>query len=602
MLARTDRRRRLVALIAIFCLVATVLTGRLAYWQVAQRDRLVALAQSQLERTVVEPSQRGTIYDRSGTVVLATTVYRDLLWATPSVIPEDRRPGIADSIVQALGSSGAEADAIRSGILSGRPYVVLARQLTPAQSAAIHDGIDTGVLSGIGLDPTPVRSFPSGGGAPGTTLASQLLGFVDNQGEGRYGIEQRWQDLLAGTPKRSTAQFDATGQPIAASEQVIDPGRPGGDLQLTIDASLQLKFEQELSAAASAHNASFASAVAMDPYTGEILAWATAPGYDAADYSHIAETDPRRFVDPISDAVYEPGSVFKLFTTLAGLQGGDFTLSSRFNDTGSLAVPGGVIHDSDLKAMGVMSVADIVAWSRNVGAARMAMKLGPDTASASKVLYDTWTQMGFGQPTGVEVAGEVGGLLRDPTASPWAPLDLVNGAYGQGVAVTLVQLVQAYSAMVNGGVLIHPHVVRVVAGDPVATQLGQQVMTAALSSELTGLLRHVVTAVPWYAKGALIKGYDVGGKTGTAQIWDPVAGEYKPHSFNLSFVGFVGRDQPRIVIAVRIADVRGTAVAIPVNSHEVFRRLAQDAMDTLDLPAPSDIPLQGGGLATPPAP
>jgi cell division protein FtsI/penicillin-binding protein 2 len=122
-------------------------------------------------------------------------------------------------------------------------------------------------------------------------------------------------------------------------------------------------------------------------------------------------------------------------------------------------------------------------------------------------------------------------------------------------------------------------------------------MTAELSSELTGLLRHVVTTVPWYARGTLIPGYDVGGKTGTAQIWDSKKGQYKPHSFNLSFVGFVGRDAPRLVIAVRIADARNTAVSIPVNSHEVFRRLAQDAMDTLDLPAPPQIAVDDGNVA-----
>jgi cell division protein FtsI (penicillin-binding protein 3) len=601
-LARTDRRPRLVSLIAIFGIVAIALVGRLAYWQLGERDRLVALARTQLERSVLEPSQRGAIYDRTGTVVLATTVYRDLLWATPSVIPEVERSGVADRLIDAAALDGATADRAREAILSGRPYAVIARDLTPAQSEAVAAAIAAGEVTGVGLDPTAVRAFPTSGGAPGTSIASQLIGFVDSSGNGRYGIEQRWQALLAGSPRRVLAQFDIYGRPIAASEEVLDPGAAGADLQLTIDASLQLKFEQELLAAVTAHHASFASAVAMDPYSGEILAWATSPGYDAADYSAIADSTPNRFIDPIASSMYEPGSVFKLFVTLAGLEHGDFTLKSRFDDSGSLKVRGGEIFDSDRRARGVMSVEDIVAFSRNVGSGRMAMTLGPDTASASRVLYDTWTRLGFGQPTGVEVAGEVGGLVRDPSVRPWAELDLVNGSFGQGVAVTQVQLAQAYAAIVNGGILVRPHVVRVAAGQAVAAEAGSRIMSAALSKQLTQLLRHVLTTVPWYARSTLIEGLDLGGKTGTAQIWDAAAGEYKPHSFNLSFVGFVGRDAPRLVIAVRIADTATTATSLPVNSHDVFRRLAQDAMDTLDLPPVSEIAVDdgsGAALATP---
>lgn len=589
MLARTDRRMRLVFLIIVFSVVAVGLSARLAYWQVVQRDGLVAMAREQLERTIEEPSQRGTVYDRSGTVVLATTVSRDLLWATPAVVPVARRAAVAAELVELLGLDGASAEAARALLLGDRPYVVVARELTPAQSDAVRAGLTGGTLEGVGLDPVAVRSFPIAGGAPGTTLASQLVGFVDAQGEGRYGIEQRWQALLAGSPQRSVASFDANGRPIAATERVVQAGAPGADIQLTIDAALQLQFEQELLAAVAAHKAAFASAVAMDPYSGAILAWATAPGYDANAYREVADDDPARFVDQVLSTVHEPGSVFKLFVTLAGLENGSFSLKTKYDDTGSLAVEGGEIHDSDRRAMGVLTVRDIVAFSRNVGAARMAMALGPDTRTASQVLYDTWTDLGFGRPTGVDVAGEVAGIMRDPSAIPWYELDLANGSYGQGVAVTQIQLAQSYSAIVNGGVLVRPHVVGVAAGQAVPADAGVRVMSAKRSVQLTELMRHVVTHVPWYARGTLIPGYDVGGKTGTAQIWDSRRGEYKPHSFNLSFVGFVGRDAPRIVIAVRIAEASQTFTTMPVNSHEIFRRLAQDAMGTLDLPPPTPV-------------
>lgn len=597
MLARTDRRPRLVFIIAVFGLLAAALAGRLAYWQLGERDRLVALARGQLEGSVLEPSQRGTIYDRSGTVVLATTVYRDLLWATPSVIPEGDRARIADAVVRIAELDDATAARAHEAIESDRPYAVIARELSEAQSEAVSAAIQAGELNGVGLQPVAVRAFPTSGGAPDTSLASQLVGFVDSEGDGQYGVEQRWQTPLAGRPRRAIAQLDVDGQPIAATEHVVDPGLAGSDLQLTIDASLQLQFEQELLAAVSAHHAAYASAVAIDPYSGEVLAWATAPGYDAADYREIADRDPDRFIDPIVASIYEPGSVFKLLVAQAGLETDAFTLQTRFDDNGVLKLPGAEVFDADRRAMGILSVEDIVAWSRNVGAGRMAMSLGPDTASAAGVLYDTWARMGFGRPTGVDVAGEVAGLVRDPSVRPWAPLDLVNGSFGQGVAVTQLQLAQAYAAMVNGGILVHPHVVKLLAGDPVPQEPGQRVMSEELSRELTGLLRHVITSVPWHATGTLIDGYDIGGKTGTAQMWDPAAGKYKPHRFNLTFVGFVGRDGPRVVIALRIAETATTVATMPINSHQIFRRLAQDAMDTLDLPPPADILVADGGVA-----
>ena len=610
MLGRTDRRLRLVALIAAAVMAASSVAVRLAYWQVLEHDRLASQAHEQLDRALVEPSRRGTIYDRSGTVVLATTIYRDRLWATPATIGEVDRKTVGQKLVSILGLSGEAAGRLQGALGEGGQYAVLANDLTPSQSAAVRRGIEAGDLVGVGLDPLPVRSFPTPGGAPDTTLASLLLGFVNRDGEGQYGVEQRYQSLLAGTPRRVLARYDISGRPIAASKQVIDPGVPGVDVRLTIDASLQLQFEQELYAVWIADRAVSVSAVALDPYTGEVLAWATVPGYDANAFREVANDDPSRFLDPVIGSVYEPGSVFKMFVAQAALEGGAVSLDTEVNDSGVLVVQGGRVYDADRVAMGKMPFEDIVAYSRNVGAARVALELGPDLASSSAILYDAWARMGFGRPTGVDVAGEVGGLVRDPSVQPWREMDLANGAFGQGVAVTSLQLARAYAAMANGGLLVQPRVVEAIGTDELPRDRGERVISAELSQQLAGLMEHVVTAVPWYAEGTLIDGYLVGGKTGTAEIWDATIndgkGGYLRNTYNFSFIGYVGRERPEVLIAVQIHEavptvIRQGVLVQPVRSYELFRRLAVNAMQTLDLP-PVPVSAAGSGGAASPSP
>ena len=215
--------------------------------------------------------------------------------------------------------------------------------------------------------------------------------------------------------------------------------------------------------------------------------------------------------------------------------------------------------------------------------------LGPTTSKASTVLHDAWTRLGFGAPTGIDVAGEVPGLVRDPAVAPWQQIDLANGSFGQGVAVTLLQLATAYSAMVNGGTLPTPHVVKATGDTPTSTAGRGRVMTPALAANLTAIMERVVNVVPFYRDRTLIPGYLVGGKTGTAQIWDSKAGRFRTDVYNFSFVGFVGRTAPELVVAVRIGEGK-PIVNVPgdmenaVESFELFRRIATDAMTTLDLP------------------
>jgi cell division protein FtsI (penicillin-binding protein 3) len=237
-----------------------------------------------------------------------------------------------------------------------------------------------------------------------------------------------------------------------------------------------------------------------------------------------------------------------------------------------------------------MTFEDAIAYSRNVVAAKVALKLGKTTEASAVKLYDAWTEMGFGATTGIDVAGEVGGIVRDPEVERWAQIDLANGSFGQGIAVTPIQLAQAYGAMLNGGVMIQPRVVTSIGGRDTDPIVRGRVLSTGLSKTLTRMMNHVVTEVDFYRDRTLIPGFEVGGKTGTAQIWDAKRGRWKHNLFNYSFVGYVARDpgRPDLVIAVRIEEGRPTThrlglLEMPVMSFELFRRIAHDAITTPDL-------------------
>jgi cell division protein FtsI/penicillin-binding protein 2 len=598
MLGRTDSRARLLLLLLGLVVAAVALVGRLGYWQVVRRQELADQAFRQTSVRTETPSRRGSIYDRSGVVVLATTISRERLVVAPRELQADQRREVRKALATILGiEANAEAVAALGARLTGdRPYVVLARDIDSDVAKAVRSAIGAGALPHVWLESEDVRVYPQGGGGPDSTLGAHLLGFVNRAGVGQYGVEQRYQESLAGSPKVVLAQRDVNARPIGETATVEDPGEAGVDLRLTIDAGLQLAVEQELLAAWIADRAKSVSAVVIDPYTGEVYAHATYPSYDANEYRTVAADDPGRFVDPVVSEVYEPGSVFKMLTVVAGLETGTVTPSTRIKDTGTLRLDGGRTHidDADHNAMGWMSFRDGIAYSRNVVAAKVALQLGRTTRKASTVLHDTWRRLGFGAPTGIDVAGEVGGLVRDPATTRWGEIDLANGSFGQGVAVTPIQLATSFATMVNGGLSVRPHVVKASGDTEVAVPAGADVLSPRLSRTLVSMMNHVVTEVPFYSDRTLIPGYYVGGKTGTAQIWDTKArggkGAWKHNLFNYSFVGFVGRERghPDLVVAIRIEEARPTIAVVgrlemPVMSFELFRRIAHDAITTPDL-------------------
>jgi len=585
MLGRTDSRLRLLALLASFAVIAGLLGVRLAYWQLGQGPDLRRVAAA-LGQTAPDQAEvrRGDITDRNGTV-LATTAYRDLLAAYPDLMtgdaqtkPDVQRASVAANLAQILGmDSQQQASLLASFTSNDKPasYVVVDRELTETQSDQVRAGLANGSLVALDLEPHAVRVYPTQGGSPDTTLASQLLGFVTADGQGRYGIEQAGQTTLEGT---GSTTADAGGNaPLPQT---------GGTVQLTIDSSLQLRLEKELYAAWVADRAPRVSGVVMDAKTGAILAWGSVPGYDENDYASVAQSDPDLFNDPIASEVYEPGSVMKMFTAAAAIDKGVVSLTTPVQDQKALVFGNYIVQNFDKKSMGTLSFQDGIANSRNVVAGKVALELGKTTDDASSVLYDMWQRLGIGEKTGVEVGNESAGLVTDPSTQPWQPIDLVNHSFGQGVAVTPLQLVRAFAAMANGGLLVQPHLYT--ADDAAAQANIQQVISPTLSDTLRQLMVHVVDAGPSYAVETKIPGYVVGGKTGTAQIWDSQSGGWLPETYNHTFVGFVGNPMPEVIVLVRIHD---TIPRVPVRwgmtlemtSNELFRRVALDAISVLDL-------------------
>jgi len=607
MLGRTDSRLRLLVLLVVFIVASLALVSRLAFWQVVERDWLLERAMAQTTVRIETPSRRGSIYDRSGTVALASTVDRDRLAAAPRDMTPSEREKTAGELIRMLRLDEPAAETLRANLATDKAYVIVARDVMPSVSERIREAVAAGRIAHVSLEPEPVRVYPQEGGGPDSTLAAHLLGFVNREGIGQYGVEQFYQDTLAGTPRVAIAQRDITGRVLSDTAHVDQEGLPGTDLNLTIDAGLQVTLEQELLAAWIADKAKNVSAVVLDPYTGEIYAMATYPSYDANDYRAIAASEPSRFIDPIVSSVYEPGSVFKMFTAAAALEKGTVTPGTRIKDVGTLRLDKGrtKIDNANRQGMGWLTFEDAIAWSRNVVAAKVALGLGKTTKKAATTLHDMWERVGFGRPTGIDVAGEVSGeaYVRDPAITPWRQIDLANGSFGQGVAVTPIQLATAYASMVNGGKLVQPHVVKSIGNRDIPISTGETVLSKKLSKQLTRLMDHVVTEVPFYRDRTLIQGYHVGGKTGTAQIWDAKAnkgrGGWKHNKFNYSFVGYVAREKgrPDLVVAIRIEEGRPTTLRVgqiemPVMSFALFRRIAHAAITTPDLLTLRDASLQ----------
>ena len=591
MLARTDSRARALVLLIVVCIAATAVGARLVWWQVFEREWLATEAMIQLAQEQVLPAERGEITDRNGEL-LATSVELQSVYVTPPTV-EDR--GLAAALLaSALDMPASE---VRDRIDSERSWVWLKRRI-PADLAEQVRRLD---IRGVGMLPETKRVYPVQGVAEGTTVAAQLIGFVDSEGNGSFGVEQHENAMLAGTVGTIIAQEDVAGRRIADSVTLLQEPIDGRDLRLTIDAGVQHLLEQEIHATYVKNRAAGATGIIMDAATGAILGMATYPAYDPNDF---ASTDPELFSNPAVARQYEPGSVMKAFTIAAALDAGAITTRDKFLDDNNLLIGRTRIQNADRydhpDGHGQITAKDVLALSNNVGAAKIGLELGRTE------LFEAFRRFGFGAPTGIDLAGEATGVVWNPDG-PNASGDLTaaQNAFGQGLSLTPVQLVAGYASFANGGSLVTPHVV---AGwtDPDGTfhassrPPAERIMRAETAATMIDLLTNAID--DGIAKGASIPGYTVAGKTGTAQIAAPVEVEtedgetvevwkYIDGWVDSSFVGLLPAGDTKLVTLVLIHRPAGAGGRhMPDRPETVYSRLMPQVLDYLAIPP--DRPLE----------
>ncbi len=499
--------RRIRLLLAALTITFGGLLLRATWLQGVRAASLSQLGQTQHREAVALPASRGTIYDRTGVELglgeRATTVY-----ANPRQIANPRAAALA--VERTLGLDANRLYPLLADRTRG--FVYVERQADPAQAAALKRL----KLPGFGFYPEEQRNYPQ------RSVAAQVLGYVGIDGNGLAGVELQFDRSLAGHAGKETIVKDPTGHVIDVQHEL--PERSGRDVFLTLDHSIQANAEEVLRATVRKWNAKSASAIVLDPRTGAVLAMAVEPGYDANRYPSAARDLQRNRT--VTDT-YEPGSTFKLITVAAALSTHLVSPSTRFTLPYSLKVADRVIHDAEVRSTVNYSVAQILAHSSNIGAIELAQMLG-------RTRLSTWiSRFGFGRTTGIDFPGESPGIVLPP--DKWSGSTIGNVPIGQGIAVTPVQMAAAYAAIANRGVWSRPHLVDHVAGGGRPSLYRRRLVSPRIASELMLMLKDVVAEGT--GQYAAMPGYQVAGKTGTAQKPDSHGG-YATGRYVASFARF----------------------------------------------------------------
>jgi cell division protein FtsI (penicillin-binding protein 3) len=552
--------KRVGLLFATFALAFLIVMVRAGYLQAVKGGEFSADAREQQVNTVTVPALRGSILDRRGEA-LAISEEAGTVFATPYQVKDPQKT--ASKLAEVLDVS--PEDLLKSltattsdGQPSGFEYLAHKVDLVTADKIRRMD------LPGIGILPDSRRTYPE------DKDGARLIGAVGDEGQGLFGIEASENSVLSGTDGQVAVTSDALGQEIG--RDVTTGAQPGHDVELTIDGRIQAYTESVLDDIGTKYSPHGATAVVMNPDNGDVLAMASWPPVDPTD---LANTDPALLTNMATGFTYEPGSTFKAFTVAGALEQGLVTPRTTFNLPATIQVADRTIGEAEDETFGTLTVAQILAYSSNVGAVTIGEKLG-------KHNFDDWVhRFGFGTPTGIDYPGEEQGIV--PTVDQYSGSSIGNLPIGQGLSVTPMQMMEAYAAIANGGILRTPSLIKSIDGQDEAEPEGHRVISEETSAQLRKMLEGVL-GEGGTASQVSVPGYVLAGKTGTAQ--KVVDGTYSDTQFVASFVGFAPAADPKLLVSVIVddpqGDIYGGSVAAPA-----FGKIAQFALPYLGI-APTE--------------
>ncbi|TFV81420.1 penicillin-binding protein 2 [Blastococcus sp. CT_GayMR16] len=553
--------------LALMITLLVLVVGRLAVLQGVDGAAYANAAEQDRLRTYPIAALRGAVLDRDGNP-FAYTVAASRVVADPTVVSHPART--ARELGPLIDVPEAE---LAEKLSQDDRYVVLAAQVSPETT----DAIDALELPGISFEDDPVRLYPAG------TVGGQVIGFVGRDGEGLAGIEQTFQDELAGTDGHRRVEVGSGGNPIPSGIDESTPATDGDTVTLTVDQDLQYVTEQRLGEACSDGATTRASAVVLDVHTGQVMAMGSCPGYDPGNYS---KTDPNLLGNPVVSDVFEPGSVMKAVTLSAALEEGVATPDTVLSVNGHIAAGDRVVTDAHDHAPIEWTVTGILAKSSNVGTIMLAREVGDEK------LEHYLRAFGLGDTTGIELPGESAGILED--SADWTASRAANVPIGQGVSVTTLQMASIYQTIANDGVRIEPRIVESVTGPGGrVTEAPEPESTRVISQSTADRMAYMLEAVvgrDGTAPLGEIEGFRVAGKTGTAQRANPECNCYEGGGYVTTFVGFAPADDPQYVVAVDLerptSEAEGGQVAAPVFADIMRYALTADGVVPSGTPRP----------------
>ncbi len=592
------RKIRFAGVAIFFCAWVVLIGGRLVWLQVIHHSAWVEKADRQQQRTFDVAPQRGVLYDRN-LRELAMTVSVDSIYAVPSELGENRATTaemLAKVVHTDAGDNFTSEQQMLARFNDSRNFAWVARKVDAATSARVRELN----LKGVYIQKEFKRFYPN------NDLAAQVLGYVGTDDTGLGGLEQEFDDEMHGVPGHMLTEVDAKRRVMGSEES--EP-MPGENLVLSIDANIQYMAERALDDQMEKMKALHGTVVVQDPHTGQILALAISPRFNPNDSRHM---EPGSLTNLAVSDIYEPGSTFKLVTYATALDAAHVEPTDIVDcQGGQMTMYGRTLHDDKSDHFGAVTVQYALEHSSDVGAAKMALKVGPEN------FYKYIRGFGFGDRSGIELPSETRGLLRGP--KNWGSTSILSLAIGQEIGVTPIQLVTMVSTLANGGVYMPPHVLLQstdqMKGDPrlqpaafrpeneLPSKLpdgAHRVITELTAAKMRSMMEGIVTEGT--GKNAQLNGYSAGGKTGTAQKIDPATHTYSHTKLVASFAGFAPVSSPAVSIAVVIDTPTVGSRYGAETSAPVFREVAQEVLEYLGVPHDQPLKTPKQLLASTPQP